>query len=315
MNGTAYPLTRRPAGGPPPRPVGARAVRNAGLDLLRLAAALVIVLFHAHAPGGALMPAALGLFAAMLGLFAAEGAADFAPLARRRAGRLLRPFAIWAAFYAALRLADAVAAHQPLLPTLTEWLPPRGSMGPLWFLPFAFAASLGAAAARRALPALNRPGVALPVAAAFAALWLPLLAALAPPEGIMVFLAYLPALGFGLALAAAGSAPGWLAATALTATVVGLAHAAAGIPGAQQLWLAVPLVALALLRPLPGSPATARAAELSMAVYLLHVFVLAVLLRVTPFGLGSLALGLAGFAGAAALGRLLIATPLGRRLF
>ncbi|MGB2893495.1 MAG: hypothetical protein WBC03_11165, partial [Albidovulum sp.] len=81
------------------------------------------------------------------------------------------------------------------------------------------------------------------------------------------------------------------------------------------LYVAVPLIAVALLRPVSGTATTRLAADLSMAVYLLHVLVLAVLLRISPFDLGSIALGLAGFAGAAAIGLVLLPTPLGRWLF
>jgi len=305
------------AGRSPTARKGAGTDRNAGLDLLRLAAALVIVLFHAKAPGGALMPAALGVFAAMLGLLAMAGAdrGGFGALVRRRAGRLLRPFLLWATFYLGLRLVDAAAAQEPILPTLAGWFPPAGTMGPLWFLPFAFLASLAVAAARRAWPATARPLASLSLAAVGSGLWLLGLDLESLPPGIQVFLDYGPALFFGMALAAAGAEPFWLGLTALVAAALGLAAEAAGVAGGQQLYVAVPLIAVALLRPASGTGATRLAAELSMAVYLLHVFVLAVLLRVAPFELGSFALGLAGFAAAAAIGLGLLRTPLGRWLF
>lgn len=318
LDGTALRLGRADgAGRSPAARNGAGAERNAGLDLLRLAAALVIVLFHAKAPGGGLMPAALGVFAALLGLLAMAGAGrgGFDALIRRRAGRLLRPFLLWAAFYLGLRLVDAVAAHEPVLPTLADWFPPAGTMGPLWFLPFAFLASLAVAALRRAWPATARPLVAVVLAAVVTVLWFFLLDLASLPPGIQVFLDYVPALAFGMALAAAGAEPFWLGLTALAAATLGLGAEAAGIAGGQQLYVAVPLIAVALLRPVPGTGATRVAADLSMAVYLLHVFVLAVLLRVAPFDLGSLALGLAGFAATAVIGLGLLRTPLGRWLF
>lgn len=318
MDGTALRLGRADgAGRSPAARLDAGAGRNAGLDLLRLAAALVIVLFHAKAPGGALMPAALGIFAATLGLLAMAGAdrGGFDSLVRRRAGRLLRPFLLWAAVYLGLRLADAAATHEPLLPAIAGWFPPAGTMGPLWFLPFAFLASLAVAAVRRAWPGTARPSVALPFAAVGTGLWLFLVdpASLAP--GIEVLFGYVPAVFFGMALAAAGAEPFWLGLTALAAAVLGLAAEAGGFAGGQQLYVAVPLIAVALLRPVSGTATTRLAADLSMAVYLLHVLVLAVLLRISPFDLGSIALGLAGFAGAAAIGLVLLPTPLGRWLF
>lgn len=291
--------------------------RNAGLDLLRLVAALVVVLFHAKAPGGELMPAALGIFAAVLGFLAMAGAdrGGFDDLVRRRASRLLRPFLIWAAVYLGLRLADAAATQEPLLPTLAGWFPPAGTMGVLWFLPFAFLASVAVAAVRRAWPAIAGPRLALPLATAGAGLWLLLFDRLSLAPGLEVFLDFEPALFFGMALAAAGAESFRIGLTALVGVLLGLAAEVAGIEGAAQLYLAVPLVALALLRPVAQTRASRRATDLSMAVYLLHVLVFSVLLRATSFQVGSLSLGLSGFAGAALFGLALLRTPLGRRLF
>ena len=90
---------------------------------------------------------------------------------------------------------------------------------------------------------------------------------------------------------------------------------AAGVDGTQQLVLSVPLLAAALLLRLPATRATRAAADLSMAVYLLHVAVLAVMLRVLPLPLGSATLGLAGFAVSAALGLCLLRRRAGRAIF
>lgn len=304
---------------PPPLQAGAAplAERNAALDILRLAAALVIVLFHAKAPGGALMPAAMGVFTAMAGHLAMTGR-DPGPLAataRRRGHRLLRPLAVWGTLYLGLRLADAAASGMPLGEAVAGWLPPSGTMGPLWFLPFAFVATLAVAALRRHLPALAAPGVALPLAALASALWLLALDGREMPPGIAVLLAYEPSLFFGIALAAAAGDARRLGLCGATALALGLALHAAGIAGSLQLSVAVPLIAGALILNPAGTRATRGAADLSMAVYLLHVPVLAVMLRVLPFRVGSPELGLAGFALAAALGLVLLRGDLGRRLF
>lgn len=318
VNGFAYPIVRDE--GALPQPPDARlgaTRRNAGLDLLRLGAAAIIVFFHAGAPGGELMPAALGVFAAMLGYLAMDGAprGPFAGIVARRADRLLRPFLLWAALYLGLRLADAAVGGEPVGATVRSWFPPEGTMGPLWFLPFAFVASVAVAAARRAWPALAAPRVALTVATLAAGLWLVLLDAARPAPGIQVFVGYEPALFFGMALAAADGNARWLALTGALAAVFGLALRVAGIGGSDQLALAVPLIAAALLWPLPGGRRTRVAADLSMAVYLLHGVMLAVLLRITSFGLGTPALGLATLVLSAALGLVLLRLPLARRLF
>lgn len=290
------------------------AARNAALDLLRLGAALVIVLFHAKSPGAGWMPAAMGLFTALTACLAMTGRdkASFGAVARQRARRLLRPFAIWAAVYLGLRLADAAAAHQPLGATVAGWFPPEGTMGVLWFLPFAFVASLALLALRRRVPGIAAPRVALPLAAAGSALWLLILDRADPAPGVAVFLFYEPALFFGVALASAQESVVWLGLTGGAALCLGLLLGASGVEGTDQLVLSVPLLAAALAFGPPGTRATRIAADLSMAIYLLHVAVLAVMLRTLPLPLGSVELGVAGFAASAILGRALLRSRLGR---
>lgn len=290
--------------------------RNASLDMLRLAAAFIIVLFHAKAPGGQMMPAAMAIFAALLGYFALAGRGErsFAALVRKRSDRLLRPFLIWGAFYATLRVADARAAHEPVLDTLLAWLPPQGTLGALWFLPFAFLVSLALGAARHALPVIAAPMVALPLAAIVSALWLPMLSALQPDAALAVYLDYVPAVFFGAALAAASGARTSLLLTGATALALGFGLRQEGIGGTMTLTLGIPLLTLTLLLPRPGTRLTRMMADLSMAVYLIHLSVLAVGLRLLPVPAGSLALGLVVCGVSTGLGLVLLRSRLGRRL-
>jgi len=291
--------------------------RNATLDVLRLAAAVVIVLFHAHAPGGQYMNAAMAVFTALMGYLAmAERGAEPVPaVLRRRAGRLLRPFAIWAAFYAALRLADAWMTGEPLTVAIASWLPPRGTMGQLWFLPFAFAASLAVMAARRALPVLAPPALALALAMTASAIWLVMLESAAPVPGIAVYFNFMPALFFGMALASTAGRPPTLVATGGAALALGLWLDGQGIGHTQQLTLGLPLVVIAMHLRHPGGRWSRLAGDLSMAVYLLHIFVLALLLRLLPLPMGSLTLGLLTAGLSTAAGLALLHTRFGRRLF
>ena len=316
--GTAWlPPSAKTPPARPGAPGDSPAGRNAALDLLRLAAAAVIVFFHAKSPGAGWMPAAMGLFTALMACLAMAGRdrGSFGGAARRRARRLLRPFAVWAAIYLGLRLADAAAAHQPLRATAAGWFPPEGTMGPLWFLPFAFAASLAVVALRRRMPGIAAPRVALPLAAAGSALWLLSLDRSDPDPGVAVFLFYEPALFFGVALASAAGSPVWLGLTGAAALGLGLLLGSAGVDGTDQLVLSVPLLAAALAFGPPGTRATRVAADLSMAVYLVHVAVLAVMLRTLPLPLGSVELGAAGFAVSALLGLALLRSGLGRLVF
>jgi peptidoglycan/LPS O-acetylase OafA/YrhL len=290
--------------------------RNATLDILRLAGAFVIVLFHARSPGGQLMPAAMAVFSALMGYLAMADRKDqpFGATVRKRADRLLRPFLIWGGIYATMRIGDALAGGDPLLKTMVDWLPPRGTMGQLWFLPFAFLASLAVILARRMLPAIATPVVALPLATVIALVWLPMLRAMAPAPGIAVYLDYIPAVFFGVALAAASATPMAIVLTGASALVIGLGFRFAGYGGTMPLDLGIPLLTAALLLPRRGTGLTRMAADLSMAIYLVHLFVLAVSLRVLPFPIGSLALGCVGICGSTLLALVLIRRRLGRHL-
>lgn len=291
--------------------------RNATLDLLRLAAAFVIVLFHAGAPGGQYMNAAMAVFTALMGYLAMaeRGAEPVTSILRRRARRLLRPFAIWAALYAALRLADAWMTGEPLSVAIASWLPPLGTMGQLWFLPFAFAASLAVMAARRALPELAPPALALALAVTASAIWLVMLEGAAPVPGLAVYFNFMPALFFGMALASTAGQPLSLVATGGAALALGLWLGSQGIGHTQQLTLGLPLLVIAMHLRRPGGRWSRIAGELSMVVYLLHLFILAVLLRFLPFPMGSLALGLLVAGLSAAAGLALLRSGFGRRLF
>lgn len=295
----------------------ADAGRNATVDLLRLAAAFVIVLFHARAPGGQYMDAAMAVFTALTGHFAmtAGRALPWMTLLHQRTDRLLRPFLIWATFYLALHLADAAAQGEPVRDALIAWLPPRNTMGQLWFLPFAFAASLAVMAARRALPVLAPPVLALTLAATASAIWLVALDDAALEPGVAVYFNFMPALFFGIALASTAGHPLTLLATGATALILGIWLRAQGIVETRQLTLGLRLVVIAMHLRRPGGRLSRIAADLSMAVYLLHLFVLALLLRVLPLSFGSLVLGILTAALSAALGLLFLRSTAGRRLF
>lgn len=290
--------------------------RNATLDILRLVAALVIVLFHAKSPGGEFMPAAMAVFSALMAYFAMADRGDqpFGTVVGKRGDRLLRPFLIWGAFYALIRIGDALAGGDPVFRTVADWLPPQGTMGQLWFLPFAFLASLAVILARRWLPALTMPVVALPLAAAVALVWIPALQAVPPAPAMAVYLDYVPAVFFGVALAAASPSRLALSLTGATALLIGLGLRVAGYGGTMPLELGIPILALALLLPCRATVMSDTAADLSMAIYLVHLFVLALSLRALPFPVGSLGLGLLGICGSTLLGLALIRNRFGRHL-
>lgn len=303
----------------PPRPLphaGEAPRRLAAPTYLRLAAAGVIVLFHSHAPGGEHVRTAVAVFMAFLGCFAVR-LAGLPPgeVARRRADRLLRPFAIWATVAVLLRLGDELVSGGDPAASLLRWLPPEGTMSQLWFLPFAFVATLAIRALAGAID-LGRPAVALPLAAAAAALVLPLEQRLGLAPGLAVYVTYLPALFLGIGLAGLLGRPGplvLLAAASLAAAWL----ADLALPGHGTLRLAagVALAALSLALPARAGGTARLVGALSVALYLVHCAVLPVALRLLPWPQGSAALGLAVILASAVGGLVLLRLPYGRRLF
>lgn len=271
--------------------------RIASIDVVRFLAAIVIVLFHAKLPVGPAMTASLGFFTATVAFFAAGSlGTPRSPLLRRRVTRLLVPFAIWTGIMLAMKVADSLLTAEPLIPELARWLPPRGTLGQLWFLPFAFVVSelvafLSARWHRRAAPP---PMVTYVLALVLSGVWLWLLSGVDVPNGIRVLLNFLPSALLGALLSR--FAPGVTAMTlaAGLAVAAGLAATLAGWPETEQLWIGVPV--LALCRAFPGRRGAASdlLGAASLPVYLVHVALIAALMRLLPMPIGS-----TGFAAAA----------------
>ena len=59
-----------------------------------------------------------------------------------RARRLLMPWLVWSVVYGGVKLAEALVEGQPLGSAFAPWMLLTGPAIHLWFLPFAFAASL-----------------------------------------------------------------------------------------------------------------------------------------------------------------------------
>lgn len=160
--------------------------RNQNIELVRIAAAFGIVLFHSHAPGGSLGYGGLIAFTVLATYFADAGAAK---LARR----LLVPWVFWSIFYLGWRFAGD---GNPFI----EGLSPLSSIlygAHLWFLPFIFLTNLAVSSVRADRLSL---ACALLATAMLAATpwWFDLRLSLAPP--FSQFLHALPAALLGVAL-------------------------------------------------------------------------------------------------------------------
>jgi fucose 4-O-acetylase-like acetyltransferase len=288
--------------------------RNGAVDALRFLAALVIVLFHAKLPVGGMMAAAMGVFTALLACHAATGQEPMGQVVRRRFDRLIRPFAVWAAIYAALRMTDAAASRRDVLPDLMAWLPPEGTMAQLWYLPFAFSVCIGIAALRRSIGTWPGPALSIGFAAVGSLLWFRLIGMFALPIGVQVFVNFMPSVFFGLALASMAGQRGMTAALAAASVGTGFVGQMTGAPVPEQLWIGMPLVIAAHLCPVAATPLLRRASDLTMTIYLLHPLVIAVLLRLTPFDLATTVLGIASVLTSVVFSLWLASTRMGRLL-
>lgn len=296
-----------------PAPISYVRARNGSIDLVRLIAAAVIVLFHARAPGGIFMTPAVAAFSAILALNACNRI-QIAGGAVQRARRFLQPFLIWAALFGLLRSLDAFLSGEAVGETLLAWLPPSGTMHHLWFLPFGFAvASLAPPALYRLRMMLGDPASAT-VLVLGACVWLLVWQGLDLPKGIRVFGLYLPSALLGMALVLVPNRPEHLFCAFMTVLLIGLGLRNLGVNNSAQIFLGLPIVIAALALPLPDLRLTRLAADLSLAVYLIHPLVMAIILRLTPLGFGTPELGLAVLSVSAAAGLALLKSP-ARRLF
>jgi len=262
---------------------------NASYDYARLIAAFGIVVFHAQAPGAQIGYAALPFFLMLMILFALPGAArhNWADYLRGRWRRLMRPFLIWSALYAGLKLAEVALTGATLA---SEFAPHMLLTGPaihLWFLPFAFVTCLAvyplARCRQRPLPwALGLAGLALMFQAAGQG------QSFTPPLAQWAYVAPAACLGMGLALLT--RQPRLQAMLALgvmaLATLLGWGSGLAQLALASAALLTCGMIHLP---PRRGATLTARA---SMGVYLAHPLVFSLLERTTPITKTSLAFAL-----------------------
>lgn len=262
-------------------------MRNGSLDLVRLPAAFGVVLFHIHAPGAELGYSGLAYFLVLvpaLGL-PSSALASRAGFMRARARRLLLPWVIWSAIFVLLGVLLWGITQQPLAEIFYPWMIVTGAALHLWFLPYAFLASLCLPTLRRWVVGLSRPAFALPLAACLLLLlasFAPVLhSASDPPLAQWAF--GLPSLLAGLVwglVCLRGGNP-WPAGLTVLA-VIGLAAILGWQDGVLQLAIGFGAVLACTALPLPGSPLTAFCARHSMGVYLVHPLCTSALVRLLP---------------------------------
>jgi surface polysaccharide O-acyltransferase-like enzyme len=263
--------------------------RNASLDYARLAAAFGIVLFHSGAAGGRTSYAALPFFVMILVVMAGRTARsmDLRGFLASRWSRLMLPWLLWSAIYAALKIADAWISGQPIGAEFEVWMLGTGPAIHLWFLPFAFVVSALLHPVIRSGLLEHAPSIGL-----LAALILILLllqrgdTGLSPPFAQWFFA--LPATMFGLILSRSPDRRSYVLFAQGLAIGVFLAAWALGAGTAALPFLIASLALTACLLLKTRETALSRiCAATALGVYLVHPIISALLGRYTALAPGS----------------------------
>jgi hypothetical protein len=300
--------------------------RLPGVDLVRLGGVVAIVWFHIQAPGRefayAGLPVLLVLSVAMP-VFQSRGR-SLTEDAVRRGVRLIRPWAFWSAFYGVGIVGRNWHRGEPLFARFDpNWL----LIGPelhLWYLPFAYLATLAALALQRALSG-RPPATTCAVGAVLGAgtvLASSVVLSLRPiPAPYTQWLFSLAAIPYGLAIGEAlrhvaperrARTVGWVAASAVAAAL-GL-NALGNRDSAIAYGIGVPVACAAVLWTPRLNALGNSLVALPMGIYLLHPFVFQ---RLYHFGLatmGNASTAVAVIALSMALSMALRHTPLRRVL-
>jgi hypothetical protein len=208
--------------------------------------------------------------------------APFGPFAEKRALRLLVPWLVWSYAYGLFEVGRAFQTGLPPFGRLEAHMWASGTSFHLWFLPFAFFASLVANRLQRVFQ--DQPprgsiattalfGVALVLAA------VPVKAALAPPIPFDLWVDGAATIVFGLALGRSLSLPdprerrASLAGVAALSTLPWLLGLAVVDPSPlfTRYAVAVPLACLGFVIRMPRSRVLATLASYNLGVYLVHM--------------------------------------------
>lgn len=250
-------------------------LRNGSVDVFRLMSSAGIVWFHAHADGKILSYSALSVFFVFLIVLPLNSNRSifFKAFVWGRTDRLLRPWLIWSAIYAILKIAQAWSNGTAISNEFDNSMLLIGTQQHLWFLPFGYACSIIAFAILRRVSVVNPlpfafalllAGVSLPVSRALLETTLrsPLTEwVYAIPAVMFACTIYLSDLKFGRLLFT-------LATLAFSFLITLQISSTAG--SSLSLVLGVALSILAFQVKIPSTALTKGMAMVSMPIYLMH---------------------------------------------
>jgi len=255
-----------------------------GLRAVRTLAMLSIVGYHVT--WEPIFGIAFGLTSLQVIMCALAGrrpsAYPLAEFTRKRARRLLAPWILWSALYGLFEIVRSLLAGDSPRAQFESWMWVSGSSFHLWFLPFAFAASLSVNVIQR-LFRRPRPHTHVAVSALVGSALLlgadPLKSYLQPTMPFDLWIDGTPAMAFGLAIGRSLTVTArpqravlllGIALAALLPLILGL-----GPLGPSELFeryaIAIPVVCLGLLIDLPDRRWMARLASMNLGVYLVHM--------------------------------------------
>ena len=270
-----------------------RAELYTGLRPVRTLTMLTIVVFHIT--WQPVFGVAFGVIALQVVMCALatrdETARPLGSVARKRGQRLLVPFVVWSAIYGLLEIGLALSRGEPPLARFDHSMWLSGTSFHLWFLPFAFVASLAAnriaklverAPREVAVLGLTTLGATLVIAA-------PLVYRLGqPPHPFEYWIDGAATIAFGVAIGRALLIPspthrlGWLFFIALFAAST--VHLGPELAYDSELYarygVAVPIACLGFMVRMPEVKGLAWLASCNMGIYVMHMLALRVLGRI-----------------------------------
>jgi peptidoglycan/LPS O-acetylase OafA/YrhL len=115
--------------------------RNSIIELIRFLAACEIVCYHLDAPWTRYVRV-LPIFLIFSIVFTVKSHLSISDQRKKAFERILLPWLFWSAVYGLARIARILIFHSPISKEFQWWMLLTGTLGALWYLPFAFVSTM-----------------------------------------------------------------------------------------------------------------------------------------------------------------------------